>query len=84
MTCVHLAYRMQCVVVLFAEIGDLGGEGFVQKILHSIWGVLHLRCLQNISVEDVSQEIAKKSLELWGETHIWCPQRGESQSHGSG
>ena len=36
MTCVHLAYRMQCVVVLFAEIGDLGGEGFVQKILHSI------------------------------------------------
>lgn len=64
MTHVHLAYRMQRVVVPFAETGDSGGEGFVQKILRSVWGALHLRCLQNISVEDVSQEIAKKCLEL--------------------
>lgn len=48
MTCVPLAYRVQHVVVPFAEIGDLGGEGFVQKILCSVWGVLYLRCLRNI------------------------------------
>lgn len=36
MTRVHLADRMQHVVVPFAETGDSGGEGFVQKILWSV------------------------------------------------